>query len=498
VDTRRADDLRPRHAHRHGSSNRSFCYRIRGREIAIQPHLDALADAEPSCFWLDQADRPAALAALEGDEVADLLIVGGGFTGLWAALQAKEENPDRDVLLLEGGSIATGASGRNGGFADPSLTHGIFNGLHHFPNEMDTIEKLGLENYHGYLESLERHGIDARVEQTGALSVATAPYQVEDLREYHAVRERFGEEAQWLDRDAVRAELDSPTYEAGVWRRSGAIVDPARTAWGLAETAQRLGVRIYEQTGVTGLRPSRAGIDVRTGSGRVRAHKVVLATNAYRSPLRRMRRSTIAVWDYALMSEPLSSVQLASIGWERRQGTGDSANQFHYYRLTVDDRILWGGYDAVYHFGNRIQPSHEQCRESFEGLSSRFFQTFPQLEGLRFTHTWGGPIATTTRFCLNVGSAFERRVSWATGYTGLGVVASRFGARVALDLLDQPNAPRLASSLVRKSPFPWPPEPFVSIAVELTQRALAKADRNEGHRGLWLRLLDGLGLGFDS
>ncbi len=211
-----------------------------------------------------------------------------------------------------------------------------------------------------------------------------------------------------------------------------------------------------------------------------------------------MRKYTIAVWDYALMSEPLSSAQLASIGWQRRQGTGDSGNQFHYYRLTADNRILWGGYDAVYHFGNRIDPSYEQCRESFEGLSGRFFKTFPQLEGLRFTHTWGGPIATTTRFCLEVGSAYKQRVSWAAGYTGLGVVASRFGARVALDLLDRPNAPHLTSSIVRKRSFPWPPEPLVSIAVGLTQRALAKADRNEGRRGLWLRLLDGLGLGFDS
>ncbi len=134
----------------------------------------------------------------------------------------------------------------------------------------------------------------------------------------------------------------------------------------------------------------------------------------------------------------------------------------------------------------------------FEGLSSRFFATFPQLEGLRFTHTWGGPIATTTRFCLDVGTAYQRRVSWAGGYTGLGVVASRFGARTALDLLDRPDAPHLALRFLKRRPFPWPPEPIRSLAVELTQRGLAKADRNEGRRGPWLRLLDGLGLGFDS
>ena len=101
-------------------------------------------------------------------------VVGGGFTGLWAAVQAKGHDPDRDIVLLEADVVAEGASGRNGGFADPSLTHGLFNGLHHFPGEMDAIEKLGFENYDGYLAALERYGIDGRVEQTGTLSVATA------------------------------------------------------------------------------------------------------------------------------------------------------------------------------------------------------------------------------------------------------------------------------------------------------------------------------------
>lgn len=467
------------------------------REAPIDPHVLALADARPKCFWLDQIDREMR-PALREDERADLLIVGGGFTGLWAAVQAKEENPDRDVVLLEADAVAEGASGRNGGFADPSLTHGLHNGLHHFPREIDAIEKLGLENYDGYLAALERHGIDARVEQTGVLSVATAAYQVADMREYSDDLERFGYQAEFLDRDAVQREVASPTYHAGVFRRTGSIVDPARVAWGLRDAALRLGVRIYEGTRVDAIQQAGTGIEARTPGGRVRAEKAVFATNAFRSPIARMRRATIPVWDYVLMSEPLTSEQLRSVGWEGRQGVGDSGNQFHYYRLTVDDRILWGGYDAVYPFGSHVRPSDQQRHASFVGLSQRFFHTFPQLEGLRFSHTWGGPIATTTRFCMDAGTAYKRRVSWATGYTGLGVVASRFGARVALDLLDRPDAAHLALRFVRKRPFPWPPEPLRSLAVELTQRGLAKADRNEGRRGPWLRLLDGLGLGFDS
>jgi glycine/D-amino acid oxidase-like deaminating enzyme len=211
-----------------------------------------------------------------------------------------------------------------------------------------------------------------------------------------------------------------------------------------------------------------------------------------------MRRASIPVWDYALVTEPLSDGHRESLGWRHRQGACDRGNRFHYYRLTADHRILWGGYDAIYHFGSRIDPEFQQRPASFEGLSRRFFETFPQLAGLRFTHSWGGPIASTTRFCMDVGTACGRRVSWAIGYTGLGVVASRFGARVALDLLDRPDAPHLALRLVRKRSFPWPPEPLRFLGVALTQRALARADRNQGHRGPWLRLLDLAGLGFDS
>jgi glycine/D-amino acid oxidase-like deaminating enzyme len=328
--------------------------------------------------------------------------------------------------------------------------------------------------------------------------VAAEPYCVEGLREYFDALQRFGEDASWLDRDAVRAEVDSPTFHAGVWQRGGGVVDPARLAWGLRDAVLRLGVRVHEQTPVLDVAREGSGLVLRCPNGVVRARRVVFATNAFRSPLRPMRRAVIPVWDYALVSEPLSAERMASIGWRNRQGLGDTGNQFHYYRLTDDDRILWGGYEAGYHFGSRIDSDFEQDPPTFEMLSRQFFDTFPQLEGLRFTHSWGGPIGTTTRFCMDVGTAHGGRAAWAIGYTGLGVGASRFGARVALDLLDRPEADHLSLRLLRRRAVPWPPEPLRYIGVQLTRRAMAKADQNEGRRGPWLRLLDSLGLGFDS
>jgi glycine/D-amino acid oxidase-like deaminating enzyme len=206
----------------------------------------------------------------------------------------------------------------------------------------------------------------------------------------------------------------------------------------------------------------------------------------------------LPVYDYALVSEPLDSARLESIGWRRRQALTDPGNRFHYYRLTADDRILWGGFDAVYRFGGPVGDHLDDHEPSFAGLAQRFFATFPQLEGLRFTHRWGGAIDTCSRFSVFFDTALDGRVACALGYTGLGVVASRFGASVALDLVDGVDSEATRLRYVRTRPVPFPPEPLRWAVVGLTQRGLAAADRRQGRRGPWLRLLDRLGLGFDS
>jgi glycine/D-amino acid oxidase-like deaminating enzyme len=297
----------------------------------------------------------------------------------------------------------------------------------------------------------------------------------------------------------VRAELDSPTYLAGMWKRSGcAMVDPARLAWGLRRAALALGVRVHEHARATAIEKTPAGVALDTPNGRIEAGRVVLATNAFPPLVRSIRRYVVPVYDHVLMTEPLSDEQLASLGWARRQGFADSANHFHYYRLSADGRILWGGYDAVYHWRNGVRPEFEQREATFETLARHFFETFPQLEGVRFSHRWGGVIDTCSRFSVMFGTALDGRVAYAVGYTGMGVGATRFGARTALDLVDGRDTERTRLRLVRSKPVPFPPEPLRSTGIRLTTRALTKADRNAGRRGLWLRMLDAVGLGFDS
>jgi glycine/D-amino acid oxidase-like deaminating enzyme len=460
----------------------------------------AYADARPTSFWLDDLPARPADAPLVGVVDADLCIVGGGFTGLWAALHAKADDPARDVVVLEADRVGAGASGRNGGFLIASLTHGIGNGLARFGDEVRTLERLGLENFAGIKADLAAHGIDAQFEETGELGVLLEPHEVAEANEYVELLRAYGHDVEVLDEAAMRAEVASPTYRGGIWDHTGAaLVHPGRLAAGLRDAALRAGVQIHEHTPATALTRERGGaVTVATPGGAVRAARVLLATSAYPPLLARLKHFLVPVYDYVLVSEPLSTEQKEAIGWRRRQGIGDGGNQFHYYRLTADDRILFGGYDAVYRRGGPVGAHLDDHDPTFGKLSQHFFTTFPQLEGLRFTHRWGGAIDTCSRFSVFFGTALGGRVAYAVGYTGLGVAATRFGARVGLDLLDGRSTEATQLGYVRRKPVPFPPEPLRTGVIALTQRELARADRHEGRRGPWLRTLDRLGLGFDS
>ncbi|MEE3328172.1 MAG: FAD-binding oxidoreductase [Myxococcota bacterium] len=462
-------------------------------------HIEALKGSQFKPLWLDQEARPARLAELHGSQSCELLIVGGGFTGLWAALQAKERRPNLDIILIEATEVGDGASGRNGGFLDSSLAHGDNNASFHFPGEEDRLEELGRQNMREFLESLERYGIDARYEGTGELEVNTRPDQNEGMEEWVEEERADGYDLVWFDQEAMQAEVHSPTYLGGVWDRDGhdGLVDPAYLCWGLKRAVQERGVRIFEGTPMRGIHRRGDGMRVECPHGEVSAQKVFLATNAFRNPIRAARRRVIPVWDYVLATEPLTPDQMNSIGWKRRQGLGDNANMFHYYRLTHDNRIVWGGGVSVaYYYGSRTHGSVGDSPAYFERNAFDLLETFPQLSGIRISHRWSGIIASTTRFCMTPGTAHDGRVAWSIGYTGLGVGASRFGARVGLELLDYDPTDILDLNFVRGRPMAWPPEPARWAAVTFTRKEMGRADRNQGRRSLWLKMLDRFGVGF--
>ena len=277
------------------------------------------------------------------------------------------------------------------------------------------------------------------------------------------------------------------------------MLDPAKLAFGLAAAAERRGARIHEGSAVASLRRRAGGVRVVTAGGAtIDAGNVLVATSAYSGWLRRLTPLFVPVYDYVLVTEPLTPAQRASIGWAGREGMSDAGNQFHYFRQTADGRILWGGYDAIYHPGNRVAPAYDARPATFEKLASQFVETFPQLDGIRFTHAWGGAIDTTTRFTVTFGEALGGRVHYALGYTGLGVGSSRWAAGILRDRLLRPDSPLLQLELVRSRPFPIPPEPIRTPAVEIMRRQVIGADDHEGRRSWFLRAMDTLGIGFDS
>ncbi|MDG0832890.1 NAD(P)/FAD-dependent oxidoreductase [Roseateles saccharophilus] len=460
--------------------------------LAPAPHLidAALAGSVQRTYWLDELPGRRAFPALEGSAPAGLAIVGGGYLGLWTAILAKERHPELDVVLLEADRIGGAASGRNGGFCEASITHGEENALQRWPEEVDQLRALGEQNLDEFEATLRRYQIDCDFERTGVLTVAVEPHQAEQLRAHDDGH---------LSQDDVRAEVNSPTYLAGLWEREGcALVHPGKLAVGLTQVASELGVRLFEQSPVKGMASKGAKMRLATPTGTVLADRVVLATNAFPSLLKRFRFHTVPVYDYVLMTEQLSAAQLEAVGWRHRQGIADMGNQFHYYRLTRDNRILFGGFDAIYHFGGKVRPEHEARPESFRRLASHFLTTFPQLQGIRFTHRWAGAIDTSSRFCAFFVQSHGGRVAQATGFTGLGVGATRFAANVLLDRLFRLDTERTRLRMVREVPMPFPPEPIAFAVISAVRRALNKADHNHGKRGPLLRVLDALGLGFDS
>ncbi|MBT2399239.1 FAD-binding oxidoreductase [Streptomyces sp. ISL-100] len=469
--------------------------------VAMRSAAQSLSGVKPVSFWLDDPEKPAPQPALTGDERCDLLVIGGGYSGLWTALLAKERDPERDVVLIEGHEVGWAASGRNGGFCAASLTHGLSNGISRWPGELAKLEELGERNLDAIEAAVAAYGIDCDFERTGEIDVATEPHQLEELREMYEEAHRlgFGDHLELLDQDAVRAEVDSPTFVGGLLDRRGvAMLNPAKLAWGLKQACLGLGVRMYEHTRGLDLVSAGAGMAVRTPYGRVFARRVALGTNIFPSLVKRIRPYTVPVYDYALMTEPLTDEQLASVGWKNRQGLGDSANQFHYFRLSADNRILWGGYDAIYPFGGKLSAELDHRPQTYLKLAGHFFRCFPQLEGVRFSHAWGGAIDTCSRFSAFFGTAHAGKVAYAAGYTGLGVGSTRFGADVMLDLLSGERTERTELEMVRGKPMPFPPEPFAWAGIGITKWSLARSDDNGGHRNLWLKAMDKLGLGFDS
>ncbi len=453
----------------------------------------ALSDVAFTSFWLDRDDVPDPELTLSGDVDAELLVVGGGFTGLWAAIQAKEAESGRDVALIEAETVASGASGRPGGILSTSIMHGLANAERIFPGDLEQLEALGRENLWGFRNALDRHEIDADIEWNGEMTVAVGKDGVAVIDEEEAMHRRYGYDVERLDRDAVRAEINSPMFEAGLWsKRDSGTVHPGKLAFGLKRIALKLGVRLFEKTPLVKVDEDSSALRVTTPNGEIRAKKILLATNAFAAGHPHIRRRVAMIRDRILMTEPLSEEQLSRIGWRNRQGVYDTRTQLNYMRLTADNRMLFGGRLGVFRNAPR-DPGLDRTEVPYRGLATAFEKTFPQLGDVRFNHAWSGPIALTTRMAVHFQRYFRGRAIYAGGYSGFGITASRFGARVGLALLDQSERPETGMAFAATLPSLIPPEPFRYLGAAITMHALDTADEKGGWRHSWLRMVGKMG-----
>ena len=456
--------------------------------------LEALSQARFTTYWLDSLEPVDDAASLSGVIGCDLLIVGGGFCGLWAAIQAKEQEPARDVVLIEAHSVANGASGRPAAIMSTSVMHGIDNTERIFPDDVAELERLGRENMDGFKAALERYQIDCDVEWGGEMKVSIGDEGLQTVEDDYQLYLKYGHDAVKLDKDGVQAEIKSPIFHGGAWsRQRSGTVHPGKLVRGLKRAALQLGVRLFENTPHLRNRKTATGVVVETPRGTIMAGKVLLATNAWAAGHRHISRRVAAIRDRIVVTEPLTDAQMDAVGWQHRQGIYDTRTQLNYMRLTADNRILFGG-RLGYFFGNNTDPAKDRTPQPYLRLVKSFYRTFPQLaDEIRFAYAWSGPIGLTTRMAVHYQKYHDGDMVFAGGYSGFGVTASRFGARIGLAILDNADIPETRMRFAQTLPDYIPPEPFRWIGAQVTMYALDTLDERGGWRKLWIRMVQKMG-----
>ena len=423
--------------------------------------LQALNHTRFTSYWLDslEPDRPEPW--LDRDIRCDLLVVGGGFCSLWAAIQAKENQSDRSVILIEAKAIANGANGRPAAIMSTSVMHGIDNTERQYPDEVAELEELGKRNMDEFRETVDRYGIDCDEEWGGEMKVSIGDQGLDAVEKEYRLNSKYGHNAVKFDRESVQSEVQTPIFHAGVWsRKRSGTVHPGKLARELKRVAQQLGVETFEFTPMVGHRNRADRVETMTPRATISSSRAFLATNAWAAGHPRIRTRVAAIRDRIVVTEPLTRIQMKAVGWANRQGIYDTRTQLNYMRLTRDNRILFGG-RLGYFFGNQTDPNTDRGPEPYLRLINAFYRTFPQLKAkVRFSHAWGGPIGLTTRMAVHYQRFCGGRMIFAGGYSGFGVTASRFGARVGLAILDEDQIPETRMAFARTQPGYIPPEPF--------------------------------------
>lgn len=434
-------------------------------------------DYEEKSFWLATAGPYDESPALDGDTHVDVAVVGGGFCGISTAYYLKRADPSLRVAVLEDKVVGYGASGRNAGLAMTlmGLTLDVTSWRFGRQKAKEAYE-FGRRAVDHIGQLVDSHGIDCDYEKPGLLTVATNKGQAKRLQHEISLAEQLGVQGlQWLDAGQTRAQVDSPTYIGARWEEHCALINPAKFVRGMKAVAVAGGVEVYERTPVTELRQGKRTLKLETPRGRVKADKVVFATNAFSARFPQLNSKQFPVFTYIVLTEPLSEAQLAAIGWKGRQGIEDARNLIHYYRLTADNRLLFGGSDAQYYFGGPLDRDRNPV--VFRRLERDLKRTFPSLKDVSIEYRWGGPVSVPLDFFPAMGYlGKDKRVAYSLGCVGHGVAMMNMAGQIMRDLVLERESEFTGLFFVNRRVIPLPPEPLRFALGETLRGALKAQD----------------------
>src|SRR3990170_3798496 len=407
-----------------------------------------MQDLATRSYWLG-LDPYEPGPPLEGDLEADVVIIGGGYTGLWTAYHLLKASPNGRVAALV---QALGDDGAR------------------------SVHRAAVEAIRTLERTCAEEGIDAQLMPNGAITVSNSPPQDDLIRREVETAARLGLEGFcYLDKDQVQAVVQSPTFRCAVREEHCTLVNPARLVRGLKEAAARLGAQVFEGTPLSELSQEGTRVVARTPRGRVRADRAVLAANAYSAGLPQLSKWVLPFYSYILLTEPLTDEQWQSVGWQGREGMEDRRIFLHYFRPTVDGRILWGGRDAPFH-ADGPHPRYDRDEHVYQRAEETFRWTFPQLKDVKIKHAWGGPIGVTARFLPCIGWSERGRIAYAFAYNGHGVAITNLAAMCLRDMLLDRDTEYSRLPLVSLKPVNMGPRLIRDPLVRLQSRSLQKAD----------------------